>query len=777
MTRTEDRMNKLWRVSAALAVTAVAACGGGGGGDGGGGDTVTYTVGGLAAGVNGPGLELRNGTESLSVPATGSFTFATRLAQGATYAVTVTGHPVGQTCSATNASGTMGTTNVTNIAVACVASAPVVGIQLHAGGYGGPGAVEGPAEQARFSMPTAVVADAQGNRYVADTVNHVIRRIAPDGEVSTLAGRLGANGSTDGVGPAARFVFPQGLALDGNGSLYVSDTGNHTIRRIRLIDNEVTTVAGVPGLAGTAVGGGSASQPATVRSPMALLFDGSKLLVADSGNHAVRALVAPHLLVPYAGVAGQTNDGDAEVQAERHLARFRWPVALARLPSTGEVLVLDQGNCVVRSITSTAVLTVAGANGDCRSVDGERSQARLDPSVPQGFSRSGGLAVGPGERVFVGDRSGLREMRPDGSLRSVALRAGAADWRKGGRLVGFAFESGTEAPRLLAAEPAVHAVVALTLGEDSAEVRVLTGQRVGGGTPVVAGDFGAVRGVGLAGRHDLLVHGQRGVHQISADGTLQHLVPLVGDGLGALAAARNEDGFLYAVINNDAVAGPEKSFNGYQDGQLRFSIPTKDIDGDPGAALIDDPQAIDLDSAGGVVVADLMASVLRRVDSAGNVTRLAGQQGVYETRLGDALNEASFSGLFDVAVAANDDIYVLDAQSVLKIARVNGRHVVSTVAQDIEGAMAIAVDAHHNLYVALGSMALGRPGCQVLRIGASDGLRSVLAGTAGRCTFVPGALPGALVIDGNVWTRMKVRDGHLWLSMESGVVRIGPLAP
>jgi hypothetical protein len=124
MTRREDRTKTSLRLlSAAVALSALTACGGGGGGGGGGNDG-TYTLGGLAAGVNGPGLVLRNGTESLSVPATGSFTFVTRLAQGAAYAVTVTGHPANQTCSATNASGTMGTANVTNIAVACVAAEP-----------------------------------------------------------------------------------------------------------------------------------------------------------------------------------------------------------------------------------------------------------------------------------------------------------------------------------------------------------------------------------------------------------------------------------------------------------------------------------------------------------------------------------------------------------------------------------------------------------------------------------------------------------------------------
>src|SRR5207253_8467252 len=99
-------------------------------------------------------------------------------------------------------------------------------------GAGGPGAIDGPAAVARFNFPEAVALDKDGNLYVADGLNATIRKIFPDGSVTTLAG-LGENfGSADGVGSQARFSLPSSLALDPGGNVYVADQYNHTIRKV-----------------------------------------------------------------------------------------------------------------------------------------------------------------------------------------------------------------------------------------------------------------------------------------------------------------------------------------------------------------------------------------------------------------------------------------------------------------------------------------------------------------------------------------------------------------
>jgi sugar lactone lactonase YvrE len=99
-----------------------------------------------------------------------------------------------------------------------------------------------------------VAIDATGNLYVADSGNHVIRKISSSGLVSTLAGKMGETGALDGTGTAARFRSPEGVAVDGSGNVYVADTGNGLIRKITAF-GKVTTVAGaVQSGAATALG-------------------------------------------------------------------------------------------------------------------------------------------------------------------------------------------------------------------------------------------------------------------------------------------------------------------------------------------------------------------------------------------------------------------------------------------------------------------------------------------------------------------------------------------
>jgi DNA-binding beta-propeller fold protein YncE len=122
-----------------------------------------------------------------------------------------------------------------------------------------------------FSRPAAVATDSAGVVYVADSGNNVIRKISPEGSVSTLAGTAGQYGSDDGVGSAARFTHPMGIAVAPDGSvIYVADTGNHLLRRVAA-DGSVTTVAGLPGVVG-----------ATDGAPADVLFQGPTGLALDS---------------------------------------------------------------------------------------------------------------------------------------------------------------------------------------------------------------------------------------------------------------------------------------------------------------------------------------------------------------------------------------------------------------------------------------------------------------------------------------------------------------
>jgi DNA-binding beta-propeller fold protein YncE len=101
-----------------------------------------------------------------------------------------------------------------------------------AGAAGQPGAADGWGAAARFNYPWAVCTDRFGNVYVADRANHAIRKISPEKLVITLAGAAGSSGAADGAAADARFNLPRGIATDAWGSIYVADSGNHTIRKI-----------------------------------------------------------------------------------------------------------------------------------------------------------------------------------------------------------------------------------------------------------------------------------------------------------------------------------------------------------------------------------------------------------------------------------------------------------------------------------------------------------------------------------------------------------------
>ena len=112
-----------------------------------------------------------------------------------------------------------------------------------AGSPGGYGSADGQGAAARFNSPMGIAVDTAGNLYVADTGNSTIRKVTPGGLVSTLAGRAGAPGYVDATGVAARFSEPSGITVDADGTVYVADTKNHVVRRITPA-GVVSTLAG-----------------------------------------------------------------------------------------------------------------------------------------------------------------------------------------------------------------------------------------------------------------------------------------------------------------------------------------------------------------------------------------------------------------------------------------------------------------------------------------------------------------------------------------------------
>lgn len=319
---------------------------------------LAFTVGGSIAGLTGAGLVLANGSDTVG-PAAGAttFVFPTAVAFGGTYSVTVRTQPAGQTCTVAGTfPATIGSTNVNNVAVSCSTTSAYT---LVAGQQTCPAQtiVDGTGPAASLNpQPTGAALDAAGSYYTFDGGR--LRKVTPGGVVTTLAGSApgAGNGSqVDGTGPAAVFGGDNGnrglagMAVDGSGNVFVVDF--NMVRKVTPA-GVVTTIAGstAPGFAD---GIGTAAR---FKSPRGLAFDPvGNLLVADSGNFAIRRIDPAGAVTTLA----QNGAGFVAGAATNNTALLVITDNGIVVNAAGTVFVVDTG--VVQAISPAGVLsTFAG---------------------------------------------------------------------------------------------------------------------------------------------------------------------------------------------------------------------------------------------------------------------------------------------------------------------------------------------------------------------------------------------------------------------------------
>jgi sugar lactone lactonase YvrE len=511
------------------------------------------------------------------------------------------------------------------------------------------GSADGTGSAARFDNPSGVAVDGSGNVYVADSSNHTIRKIAPAGVVTTLAGTAGSYGSADGTGSAARFYQPRGVAVDGSGNVYVADTGNHTIRKI--------TPAGVV----------TTLDAARFYRPNGVAVDGSgNVYVADTDNHTIRKITPAGVETTLAGSSPGIADGTGSA------ARFYYPWGVA-VDGSGNLYVADTYNHTIRKITPAGVVTtLAGTARSSGSADGTGSAAQ--------FNQPAGVAVDGSGNVYVADTDNntIRKITPAGVVTTLA---GTATFY-GGSADGTGSAARFYWPFGVAVDGSGNVYVADGANDT---IRKITSAGVVTTLAGTAGSPGSTDGTGSAARFynpygvavdgsgnvyvaDVLNHTIRKITPAGVATTLAGTAGSSGSADGTGSAARFYYPYGVAVDGSGNVYVADTYNHTIRKITPAGVVTTlagtpgrgSSVDGTGSAALFYQPAGVAVDGSGNVYVADTWNNRIRKITPAGVVTTLAGSSPGIADGTGSA---ARFNQPAGVAVDGSGNVYVADSNN------------------------------------------------------------------------------------------------------------------
>ncbi len=546
-------------------------------------------------------------------------------------------------------------------------------------GTGTAGFMDGAGNVAQFENPRGVVVDGSGFVYVADTVNHRIRKITPGGVVSTLAG-TGIQGFMDGTGNVAQFHYPSGVALDSIGNIYVGDQNNHRIRKITP-GGVVSTLAGT-GIKADGTAGGDfmdgEGNVAQFNKPRGVAVDGvGNVYVVDSENHRIRRLI----------IESPTLD----------------PICTNGTPSTAKVFFANTEKCVscnsgfdlngeicggldpICTNGTPSTVKVPTANTEkCVSCDDYytfKSNETCAPVIVETFAGTGtagfmngagnvaqfyypiGVEVDGSGFVYVVDTDNQR-IRKITSMGVVTTLAGTGT---DGSMDGAGNVAQFNYPRGGAIDSSGNVYVADTYNQrirkitSAGVVTTLAGTGTAGfmdGAGNVA-QFNFPYGVAVDNSGFVYVADQSNhrIRKITSTGVVSTLAGTgtAGnmDGAGNAALFRSPGGVAVDGSGNVYVAD---TYNH----RIRKITSTGVVS--TLASGFDNPRGVEVDSSGNVYVADASNHRIRKITSAGVVTTLAGTTGTSGFMDG-AGNVAQFNKPYRVAVDSSGNVYVTDTDN------------------------------------------------------------------------------------------------------------------
>ena len=489
----------------------------------------------------------------------------------------------------------------------------IAGQPRHAG-YSGDG---GPATNALLNLPAALTFDSSGNLYVMDFGNRRVRRITPQGVISTFAGNgtQGYSGDGDQAVKAALNMQDNGLVFDSSDNLYISDWANYRIRRVSS-QGIITTVVGT-GQQGFSGDGGLATQ-ASISTPTGLAFDrAGNLYFADYINNRIRRVTPEGIISTVAGTgdAGFAGDGGPAVRA-----LLRFPVAVAADPS-GNLFISDRFNYRIRRVATDGTITTFAGNGLYRAIPDGSPASRAYFDAPKG------IAFDSANNLYVADRNNnyVRRIQPDGTITTIA----------GNGSQGYSGDGG----------PATAATISYPTG--------ITVD--GGGNVYFAETFSnRVRRITPNGVISTVAgtggQGFNGDNRPATQATLTNPEGLLVDSAGNLLITDyfnnrirrvSPDGIITTIVGN---------------GNAGFS-------GDAGPAVqaqLNFPRAIALTPAGELLIADTANNRVRAVSPQGTIRTVVGDGRAASSGDGGPASKASINGPTALLVDKSGNIYITE---------------------------------------------------------------------------------------------------------------------
>ena len=590
-------------------------------------------------------------------------------------------------------------------------------------GYSGDG---GAALGAQLDSPLGLALDLAGNLYIADSSNQRVRRVSPNGAISTVAG-TGSAGDSGDNGPAtsAQLSSPQSVAVDSAGNLYIADSGNHRVRRVSA--GIVTTVAG-NGSAGDS-GDGNPATNAQLHHPQGVAVDtAGNLYIADSGNNRIRMVSTSGVIGTVAGTGVWGTSADDGAAAGLRLAN---PGSVA-VDSAGNLYIADTGSHRIRQASGGTIGTVAGSGQrGSRGDGGAAVDAQLDSPA--------GAAVDSAGNLYIADSRNHR-------VRKVTAAVGGISTVAGSGAVPFSGDAGPASLARFSNQSHRMAVAADPNGNvyftdngnhrvrkvapDGSIATVAGNGAVGSGGdtgPAADAEFDTPAGLATAGNLYIADAGTCRVRKVDTNGVITAFAgtgscQAGGDGGPVTSASLDPSGLAFDSVGNLYIADPRNNrVRKVSPGGVITTVAgtgTAGYSGDGGAgadAKLSNPEGVAVDSAGNLYIADTSNSVVRELSTGGAIRTIAGTGVAGHTGDGGSATSASLGSPEGVAVDSAGNVFIADGYYAT-IRKVSTDGVIGTIAgtgvagytgdggpavnAQLSGPSDIALDAAGNLYLA-----------------------------------------------------------------------------